>query len=71
VEVEIVYANLDYNLLLGRNWVYAMVSIVSYLFHIICIPHEWIIFMIDHFSYSPNDPNVCVNSIVPLVKNTK
>jgi len=29
IEVEIVDANLDYNLLLGRNWIYEMDAIVS------------------------------------------
>jgi hypothetical protein len=32
VDVEVVDAPLDYNLLLGRNWTYTMISIVSFLF---------------------------------------
>jgi hypothetical protein len=32
VEVEVVDAPLDYNLLLGRNWTYAMVVVVSSVF---------------------------------------
>ncbi len=40
IEVEVIDANLDYNLLLGRNWVYEMDAIVSTLFRVICFPHE-------------------------------
>ena len=47
IEVEIVDANLDYNLLLRRNWIYEMDAIVSYLFHILYIPHEGRIVKID------------------------
>lgn len=40
IEVEIVDANLDYNLLLGRNWIYEMDAIVLTLFRVLCFPHE-------------------------------
>ena len=30
VEVEVVYVPLDYNLLLGRNWIYAIKAIISF-----------------------------------------
>ena len=40
IVVEIVDANLDYYLLLGRNWIYEMDAIVSSLFCILCFPHE-------------------------------
>lgn len=69
--MEIFDANLDYNMLLGQNWVYAMDVIVSSLFHVLCFPHEGRIFTIDQMDYSPNDPNTSSDSIVPLVKNTK
>ena len=32
IEVEVVDASLDYNLLLGRNWIYEMDAIASSLF---------------------------------------
>jgi len=32
IEVEIVDVNLDYNLLLGKNWIYEMDAIISSLF---------------------------------------
>ena len=36
IEVEVVDAPLDYNLLLGRNWMYIMQSIYSSLFQVVC-----------------------------------
>ena len=35
IEVEVIDANLDYNLQLGRNWVYEMDAVVSTLFRVI------------------------------------
>ena len=47
VEVEVVDAPLDYNLLLGCNWTYAMVAVVSSVFHVLCFPHQGEIVTID------------------------
>jgi len=47
IEVEIVDVNLDYNLLLGKNWIYEMDAIVSSLFRILCFPHEGRIVRVD------------------------
>ena len=35
IEVEVVDAPLDYNLLLGRNWMYSMQAVASSLFHVV------------------------------------
>jgi hypothetical protein len=47
VEVEVVDAPLDYNLLLGRNWTYAMIVVVSFILRALCFPHEGNIVTID------------------------
>ena len=47
IEVEVVDAPLDYNLLLGRNWMYSMQSVASFVFHIVCFPHNGKIVTID------------------------
>lgn len=39
VEVEVVDANLTYNLLLGRSWTYTMRAVASSLLCVICFPH--------------------------------
>ena len=36
IEVKVVDAPLDYNLLLGRNWIYNMEVIASSLFRVVC-----------------------------------
>jgi hypothetical protein len=47
VEVEVVDTPLDYNLLLGRTWTYAMVVFVSSVFCTLCFPHQGKIMTID------------------------
>ena len=40
VKVEVVDANLTYNLLLGRSWTYAMRAMASSIFCVIHFPHQ-------------------------------
>jgi hypothetical protein len=40
VDVEVVDSPLDYNLLLGRSWTYAMLAVVSVVFRVIRFPHS-------------------------------
>lgn len=47
IQVKIFDANLDYNLPLGRNWIYEMDVIASSLFCILCFPHEGRIVTVD------------------------
>jgi hypothetical protein len=47
VEVEVVDAPIDYNLLLGRSWTYAMQAVVATIFHVLLFPHEGRIVTID------------------------
>jgi hypothetical protein len=57
VEVEIVNAPLDYNLLLGRSWTYAMHAVVATIFRVLCFPHKGRIATIDQLSFSHPDPS--------------
>jgi hypothetical protein len=57
VEVEVVDVPLDYNLLLGRNWTYAMHAVVVMVFRVLCFPHEGVIVAIDQLSFSHPDPS--------------
>ena len=50
LNVMVVPVPLDYNLLLGRNYVYDMGAIVSALFQVICLPHEGRIVIVDQLS---------------------
>jgi len=47
LDVEVVDAPIDYNLLLGRSWSYAMIAIVSSVFRLINFPHNRNIVTID------------------------
>ena len=71
IEVEIVDASLDYNLLLGKNWIYEMDAITSSLFRIICFPHEWRIIIVDQLDYSPIDLNASTDSTILTLDNAK
>ena len=50
IEVEVVDAPLDYNILLGRNWIYSMQAVASSLFHVVCFPHNGKIVTIDQMA---------------------
>ena len=60
VEVEVVDANLTYNLLLGRSWTYAMQVVASSLFRVIRFPHQGKIVTVDQLSFfaSSSEGNV-------------
>ena len=51
VEVEVVDRPLDYNILLGRLWVYAMAIVVSTYFRMIAFPHKGGITIIDQLAF--------------------
>ena len=54
--MEVVDAPLDYNLLLGCSWSYAMTAIVSSVFRLIKFPHNGKIVTIDQLTYFSSDP---------------
>jgi hypothetical protein len=68
VEVEIVDASLDYNLLLGHSWVYAMSVVVSTLFYVLHFPHQGKIVTVDQLAYFNSDSRI---GSVPLVENIR
>ena len=52
VEVEAIDAPLDYNLLLGRNWTYAMSAIASAVFRVVVFPHKGKLITIDQLDFT-------------------
>jgi hypothetical protein len=68
VEVEVVDAPLDYNLLLGWSWTYAMQAVVATVFRVLLFPHEGRIVTIDQLSFSRPDPALGA-STVPMIDN--
>ena len=71
IHVEIVDATLDYNILLGWNWFYAMIAVASSVFRMVQFPHQGQIVTIDQLSfYSLETSNTDTNS-VPAIGQTK
>jgi hypothetical protein len=68
VKVEVVNAPLDYNLLLGRSWTYAMQAMVATVFRVLFFPHKGRIVTIDQLSFSRPDPALGA-STVPMIDN--
>ena len=68
VEVEVVDATIDYNLLLGRSWTYVMEVVPSSYFRCINFLHEGKLVTIDQLSFC-NAPNES-RTVVPLVDNS-
>ena len=53
-EDEVIDGNLDYNILLGRPCIYAMVSVVSIYFRKIAFPFQGGITIVDQLTFFPN-----------------
>ena len=52
MNVMVVQGPLDYNILLGRDYMYCMGAIVSSLFRVMCFPHEGrVVKLIDQLSF--------------------
>ena len=67
IQVEVVDAPLDYNLLLGRNWFYAMTVLALTVFRILQFPHLGKILTIDQIEFcSPNVISPTMNNIPML-----
>jgi hypothetical protein len=66
VEVEVVDAPLDYNLLLGRSWTYSMHAVVSTVFWVLLFPHEGRIMTIDQLSFSRPDPSSGASTVLMI-----
>jgi hypothetical protein len=67
VDVEVVDAPLDYNILLGRNWTYAMTAVVSSIFHTLCFPHDGKIVTIYQLSFAHASPKTLVGTSIPIL----
>ena len=68
IEVKVVDASLNYNLLLGRSWTYAMQAVVATIFWVLLFPHEDWIVTIDQLSFSRPDPSLGA-SMVSMIDN--
>jgi hypothetical protein len=63
--------SLDYNLLLGRNWTYSMIVVMSSVFRTLCFPHGGNIVMIDQLSFACSSPDASIGSSIPAIDNSQ
>ena len=71
IEVEVVDAPLDYNILLGRNWMYSMQVIASSVFRVVCFPHNGKIVTIDKITFKNSPVTASLGSSVPVVEHSQ
>ena len=71
VEVEVIDAPLDYNLLLGRSWTYAMLAIALTVLRVVVFPHEGKLVTMDQLSFTQKGCMETNESTVPLVDQVK
>ncbi|MCY6488468.1 retropepsin-like aspartic protease, partial [Actinobacillus pleuropneumoniae] len=65
IDVEVIDGNLDYNILLGRPWIYAMAAVVSTYFRKIAFPFQGGITIFDQQNFLPNGSQV--TGSIPLI----
>ena len=71
VQVEVIDAPLDYNILLGRSWTYAMCAIALAFLQVVVFPHEGKLVTVDQLSFTRKDRMETNESTVPLVDQVK
>ena len=64
-------APLDYNLLLGRSWTYAMSAIASAVFRVVVFPHEGKLVTVDQLNFTRKGRMETNDFTVPLVDQVK
>jgi hypothetical protein len=67
VEVEVLDAPLNYNLLLGHSWIDSMCAVVSTLFHVVRFPYQGKVVTVDQLAFFNSDGHT---SNVPFISKT-
>ena len=66
VDFMVIEEPLDFNMLLKRNYVYAMKVVVSMLFCVMYFPHNEIIFIVGQLNFLDPSPNPTRDKVFPL-----
>ena len=64
-------APLDYNLLLGRNWMYNIQVVASSSFRIVCFPHNGKIVTIDQMTFKNSSLTASSGDLIPIVEHSQ
>ena len=67
VDIEVVDQKINYNLLLGRSWTYAITTIMSIVFCIILFPLDGKIVTMDQLSFCTPNYSPLPSGFVPLM----
>ena len=69
--MEVIDAPLDYNLLLGKSWTYAMCTIASSVLRVVFFPHEVKLVTVDQLNFARRGHLEMNESMEPLVDQVK
>ena len=70
IEVKVVDAPIDYNLLLDRNWMYSMQAVASSLFRVVCFPFNGNIVTIDQTSFKNPSVSASSRASIPIIDHS-
>ena len=70
IEFKVVDAPLNYNLLLGRNWMYSMQAVSSSLFCVVCFPFNEKIVTIDQMSFKNPSVTASLGASILIVEHS-
>jgi hypothetical protein len=71
IDIEVIDAPLDYNILFGCSYMYAMKAVASSVFRKIMFPHNRKIVTIDQVSHYDPNPSASLDNILPLIHTNK
>jgi hypothetical protein len=66
INIEVIDAPLDYNILFGRSYMYAMKAVTSYVFRMMMFPHNGKILTINHLTHYDPNHSTNIDNILPL-----
>jgi hypothetical protein len=67
LDIEVIDAHLDYNILFRRSYMYAMKAVASSMFRTMMFPHNGKIVTIDQLTHYEPNHSTNINNILPLV----
>jgi hypothetical protein len=67
IDIEVIEAPLEYNILLGCTYMYAMKAVASSIFRTIMFPHNGKIVTIDQVTHYEPNPSTSLDNILPLI----
>jgi hypothetical protein len=70
IDIEVINAPLNYNILFGRSYMYAMKTVASSIFRMMMFPHNGKIIAIDQVSHYEPNPSANIDNILPLIHTT-